>query len=42
MTTLALVFKKIEIEDKAKFENFFSSSTAEIIINKSDIDNKFN
>ena len=42
MTTLALVFKKIEIEDKAKFEKIFSSSTAEIIINKSDIDNKFN
>ena len=42
VTTLALVFKKIEIEDKAKFENFFSSSAAEIIINESDIDNKFN
>ena len=42
MTILALVFKKIEIEDKTEFEKFFSSSTAERIINKSDIDNKFN
>ena len=41
MTTLALVFKKIESEDKTKYENFYSSSKAEIIINESDIDNAF-
>ena len=39
--TLALVFKKIESEDKTKYENFYSSSKAEIIINESDIDNAF-
>ena len=41
MTTLVLVFKKIEIEDKTKHENFYSSSKAEILINESDIDNVF-
>ena len=41
VTTLALVFKKIESEDKTKYENFYSSSKAEIIINESDIDNAF-
>ena len=38
VTTLVLVFKKIESEDKTKYDNFYSSSKAEIIINKSDID----
>ena len=37
MTTLVLVFKKIESEDKTKYDNFYSSSKAEIIINESDI-----
>ena len=37
MTTLVLVFKKIESEDKTKYDNFCSSSKAEIIINESDI-----
>ena len=37
-TTLALVFKKIESEDKTKHDNFYSSSEAEIIINESYID----
>ena len=41
VTTLVLVFKKIEIEDKTKHENFYSSSKAEILINESDIDNVF-
>ena len=41
MTTLVLVFKKIESEDKTKYENFYSSSKAEIIINESDIDDVF-
>ena len=38
MITLVSVFKKIESEDKAKYDSFYSSSTAEII-NKSGIDN---
>ena len=41
MTTLVLVFKKIESEDKTKYDNFYSSSKAETIINKSDIDDVF-
>ena len=41
VTTLVLVFKKIESEDKTKFDNFYSSSKAEIIINQSDIDDVF-
>ena len=35
---LYLVIKKMEAEDKTKYDNFYSSSKAEIIINKSDID----
>ena len=41
MTTLVLVLTKIESEDKTKYDNFYSSSKAEIIINASDIDNVF-
>ena len=41
MTTLALVFKKIESDDKTKSDTFYSSSKAEIIINKSDLDDVF-
>ena len=37
MVTLVLVFKKIENEDKTKYDNFYSSSKAEIIINESDV-----
>ena len=37
MATLALVFQKIESEDKTKYENFYSSSKAEIRINESDM-----
>ena len=40
-TTLVLVLKKIESEDKTKYDNFYSSSKAEIIINESDIENVF-
>ena len=36
--TLALVFKKIESEDKTKYDNFYSSSNSEIIIIESDTD----
>ena len=38
VTTLVLVFKKIESEDKGKRDHFYLSSKAEIIINESDID----
>ena len=41
MTTLVLVFKKIESETKTKYDNFYSSSKAEVIINESDIDDVF-
>ena len=41
MTTLVLVLTKIESEDKTKYDNFYSSSKAETIINASDIDNVF-
>ena len=37
VTTLVLVFKKIESEDKTRYDNFYLSSKAEIIINESDI-----
>ena len=40
MTALVLEFKKIESEDKTKYDTFHSNSKAEIIINKSDINNK--
>ena len=38
VTTLVLNFKKIKSEDKTKYDNFYSSSKAEIIVNESDID----
>ena len=38
MTTLSLVFKKIESQDKTKYGTFYSHSKAEAIINESDID----
>ena len=41
MTTLVLVFKKIESEDKTKYDTFYSHSKAEKIINESDIDDMF-
>ena len=39
VTTLVLVFKKIENKDKTKYDNFYSKT--EIIINESDIENVF-
>ena len=36
--TLVLVFKKIESEDKTKYDNIYSNPKSEIIINESDID----
>ena len=41
VTTLVLVFKKIESEDKTKYDSFYSSSKAEITISESEIDNVF-
>ena len=41
VATLVLVFKKIENEDKTKYDNFYSSSKAGVIIYKSDIDYVF-
>ena len=41
VTTLVLVFKKIESEDKTKSDNSYSSSKAEIIINENGIDDLF-
>ena len=40
-TSLVLVFQKIESKDKTKFDNFYSSSKAEIITNESDINEVF-
>ena len=41
VTTLVLVFQKTESEDKATYDNFYSNSKAEIIINESDTDDVF-
>ena len=41
VTALVLEFKKIESEDKTKYDTFYSNSKAEIIINESDIDDVF-
>ena len=41
VTTLVLVFKMIENKNKTKHDTFYSSSKAEIIINKGDIGNVF-
>ena len=41
VTTLVLVFKKVESEDKTKYGTFYSNSKAEIIVNESDINDMF-
>ena len=41
VTTLVLVFIKIESKDKIKYDNFYSHSKAETIMNESDIDYVF-
>ena len=41
VTTWVLVLKKIESKDKTKYDNYYSSSNAEIIINESDTENMF-
>ena len=40
VTTLLLVFKKLESKDKTKYDNFYSNSKSETT-NKGDIDNMF-
>ena len=41
VATLVLVFQKIERKSKTKYDSFYSSSKAEIIINESDTDDIF-
>ena len=41
VTTLVLEFKKVESEDKIKYDTFYSNSKAEVITNDSDIDDVF-
>ena len=41
MKTLVFVLKKIESEDKIKYDTFYLHSKAETIVNKSDIDDVF-
>ena len=38
MTTLVLVFKKIESDDKTNYDTFYSYSKAETIINNNNTD----
>ena len=41
MTKLVLVLKKIESEEKTKYDTFYSNSKAEITIDESDIEDVF-
>ena len=41
VTTLVLVFKKIEIDDETKYNTFYSHSKTEIIVIENDIYNVF-
>ena len=41
MTRLAFVFKKIESDDKTKYDTFYAHAKAETVINESDIDDVF-
>ena len=41
MTTIILVFKKIENDIKTKYDTFYSNSKAKMIISESDIDDLF-
>ena len=41
MATFTLEFKHIETDDETKYSTFYSSSKAETVINKSDIDDAF-
>ena len=41
VVTLVLVCKKIESDDKTKYDNFYLISNAKILTNESDIDDMF-
>ena len=41
MTALVLVFKKMESENKTKYDTFYSHSKAETVTDESDIDDVF-
>ena len=41
MTTLVLVFQKIESDDKTKYDTFYLNSKAKVIINECDLDDVF-
>ena len=41
VATIILVFKKIESEDRTKYDTFYSNWKAETIINKCSIDDVF-
>ena len=41
VTTIVLMYKKIDTNDKTKYENSYSRSKPEIIINESYIDDLF-
>ena len=41
VTTLVLMFKKIESDDKTKYKAFYSHSKAKVVINESDIHDLF-
>ena len=41
VTTLVVMLKKIESEDKTKYTTFYSNTKAETIINENDIDDLF-
>ena len=41
MATLALEFNEIESDDETKYSTFYSPLKAEIVVNDSDIDERF-
>ena len=41
MTALVLMFKKMESDDKTKYDTFYSNLKAKIIIKEGDIDDLF-
>ena len=41
VTTMVLELKKIESDNETKYNTFYSNSNAELVINKSDIDDVF-
>ena len=41
VTTLVILFKKIESDDETKYSTFYSNSKAEAVVNESNIDDIF-